>query len=80
MSDAGSIRSGRSGVSVVSNRQLHAMRNGAYRVSRMPNELIGSKDDILSSLKPTWDLRGPEQAARSTGRETPTDFKTLRFT
>jgi hypothetical protein len=80
MSDAASMRSGRSGMSAVSNQRLYAMRTGAYRISRLPPELAGSKDDIMSALKPTWDLRGAEQAARSTGRETPTDFRTLRFT
>jgi hypothetical protein len=80
MSDAGSIRSGRSGMSAVSQQQVYAMRTGAYRVSRLPPELAGSKDDIMSALRPTWDLRGSEQAARGTGRDTPTDFKTLRFT
>jgi len=76
MSDAGSVRSG---VSAVSSQQLYAMRTGAYRVSRIPKELAGSKDDIIASLRPTWDLRGPEQAARNTGRDSPAAFSTLRF-
>lgn len=77
MSDAGSVRSG---VSAVSSQQLYALRTGAYRVSRIPKELAGSKDDIIASLRPTWDLRGPEQAARNTGRDSPAAFSTLKFT
>ena len=83
MSDAASIRSGRSGrsgMSAVSSQHMYAMRTGAYRVSRIPKELAGSKDDIIASLRPTWDLRGPEQAARNTGRESPAAFSTLKFT
>ena len=79
MSDTGSVRSGRSGVSAISSQQLHAVRTGAYRVSRIPKELAGSKDDIIASLRPTWDLRGPEQAARNTGRDSPAAFSTLKF-
>ncbi len=37
--------------------QLHNIRAGAYRVSRIPKEVVGTKTDIVSSLKPTWDLR-----------------------
>lgn len=55
-SDASSMRSGRSGMS---NRQLHNLRAGAYRVSRIPKNLAGTKEDIMTGLKPTWDLRGP---------------------
>ncbi len=53
-SDAGSIRSTRSGMSAA---QLHNIRAGAYRVSRIPKEVVGTKTDNVSSLKPTWDLR-----------------------
>jgi hypothetical protein len=53
-SDAGSVRSGRSGVS---QQQLHNIRNGAYRISRLPKGLAGTKDEINSQLKPSWDLR-----------------------
>ena len=77
MSDAGSVRSG---VSSVSSQQLYAMRTGAYRISRIPKALAGSKEDIIASLRPTWDLRGPEQAARNTGRDSPSAFSTLKFT
>jgi len=55
-SDAASVRSGRSGVS---SQQLASMRAGAYRMSRIPKGLAGTKDDIMKDLKPTWDLRGP---------------------
>jgi len=54
MSDAGSIRSNRSGVS---QRQLGAIRNGAYRVSRLPQDMVGTKDDLVTSLKPQWGMR-----------------------
>lgn len=54
MSDAGSIRSNRSGVSAM---QLGAIRNGAYRVSRIPQDMVGSKDDLASTLKPQWGMR-----------------------
>lgn len=55
-SDASSIRSGRSGMSQA---QLHNLRAGAYRISRVPKELVGTKDDITSSLKPQWDMTRP---------------------
>jgi hypothetical protein len=55
-SDASSIRSGRSGIST---QQIANMRAGAYRISRIPKGLAGTKTDIMSGLKPTWDLRGP---------------------
>jgi hypothetical protein len=58
-SDVSSIRSGRSGRSGVSAQQLAHMRAGAYRMSRLPKGLAGTKDDIMSGLKPSWDLRGP---------------------
>ncbi|KAL3450905.1 hypothetical protein BJX65DRAFT_253786 [Aspergillus insuetus] len=53
-SDAGSIRSTRSGVSAA---HLHNIRTGAYRVSRLPPETVGTKDDLMSNLRPTWDMR-----------------------
>ncbi|KAF2399146.1 hypothetical protein EJ06DRAFT_73153 [Trichodelitschia bisporula] len=53
-SDAASIRSGHSGMS---NQQVYALRAGAYRVSRVPKELAGTKDDIVAELtKPSWKL------------------------
>jgi len=54
MSDAGSIRSNRSGVSA---RQLGAIRNGAYRVSRLPQDMVSTRDDMAVSLKPQWGMR-----------------------
>ncbi len=53
-SDAGSIRSNRSAMSPA---QLQSIRAGAYRVSRIPKDVVGTKTDIVQSLKPTWDLR-----------------------
>ena len=52
-SDAGSIRSNRSGMS---SRTQHAVRTGAYRVSRIPKEMVGSKVDLQQALKPSWNL------------------------
>ncbi|KAK5116613.1 hypothetical protein LTR62_007287 [Meristemomyces frigidus] len=52
-SDAGSIRSARSGISA---RQLDAVRAGAYRVSRIPKEYVSSKEDWQSQLRPKMDL------------------------
>lgn len=53
-SDAGSIHSNRTGVS---STHLHNIRTGAYRVSRLPADTVGTKDDLRSNLRPTWDLR-----------------------
>lgn len=55
-SDAGSIRSGRSNMSAV---QVANIRAGAYRVSRIPTGIVGTKDDFVTSLRPTWEQRGP---------------------
>lgn len=58
-SDAGSIRSGRSGRSVASATsaaQVHNIRTGAYRLSRIPKELAGTKHELNDSLRPKWDL------------------------
>lgn len=54
VSDAGSIRSNKSGVSAM---QIQNIRNGAYRVSRIPQDVVPAKDAIVSNLKPTWDMR-----------------------
>lgn len=55
MSEAGSIRSSRSNLS-----QMHLanIRNGAYRVSRIPKDVAGTKDDMYAALRPKWDMRG----------------------
>ncbi|MCJ1390448.1 hypothetical protein MMC18_003307 [Xylographa bjoerkii] len=55
-SDAGSIRSGRSASSAMSTVQMHSIRAGAYRVSRIPKEMVGTKDELSDSLRPKWDL------------------------
>jgi hypothetical protein len=54
MSDAGSIRSNQSGIS---SRQLGAIRGGAYRVSRIPKDVVFTKDDLSATLKPQWGMR-----------------------
>ncbi|KIV78683.1 hypothetical protein PV11_06307 [Exophiala sideris] len=53
MSETGSIRSNRSGMSAL---HLHNIRTGAYRVSRLPKEVAGTKDEMFASLKPQWNL------------------------
>ncbi|PYI10379.1 hypothetical protein BO78DRAFT_360921 [Aspergillus sclerotiicarbonarius CBS 121057] len=53
-SDAGSIRSNNTGISTT---HLHNIRTGAYRVSRLPPDTVGTKDDLISNLRPTWDMR-----------------------
>ncbi|KAI9785775.1 MAG: hypothetical protein M1839_008792 [Geoglossum umbratile] len=53
-SDAGSIRSNRTGMS---SHQLHSIRAGAYRVSRLPTNAVGTRDDLTASLRPTWGMR-----------------------
>ncbi|EKV19824.1 ankyrin repeat protein nuc-2 [Penicillium digitatum] len=52
-SDAGSIRSGRTAVSA--NHQNN-IRMGNYRVSRLPAEAVGTKDDMMASLRPKWGM------------------------
>lgn len=59
-SDAGSIRSNRSGISAV---QLHTIRAGAHRVSRIPKDLSGTKNEMDRQLRPTWDMRGEPAGA-----------------
>lgn len=56
-SDAGSIRSGRSTGSAMSAAQMHSLRAGAYRVSRIPKGVVGTKEEINNSLRPQWNLR-----------------------
>ncbi|KAL8818222.1 MAG: hypothetical protein Q9223_003089 [Gallowayella weberi] len=53
-SETGSIRSNRSAMSA---QQLHSIRSGAYRVSRIPKEVVGTKTEINESLKPNWSMR-----------------------
>lgn len=54
MSDAGSIRSNRSGVSAMTN---DAIRKGAYRVSKIPQDVVFTKQDLATTLKPQWGMR-----------------------
>ncbi|KAF7874350.1 hypothetical protein EAF04_003022 [Stromatinia cepivora] len=54
MSDAGSIRSNKSGISSV---QANAIRNGAYRISKIPQDIVFTKDDMATTLKPEWGMR-----------------------
>ncbi|KAJ5099252.1 hypothetical protein N7532_006253 [Penicillium argentinense] len=53
-SDAGSIRSNRTGIS---NVHMNNVRMGNYRVSRLPPDMVGTKDDLMASLKPDWDMK-----------------------
>ncbi|USP76560.1 hypothetical protein yc1106_03834 [Curvularia clavata] len=52
-SDAGSIRSNRSGISAAGR---FAVRSGANRVSRIPREIMGTKDDIALQLRPRMNM------------------------
>jgi hypothetical protein len=54
MSDAGSIRSNRSGISTV---QLDAIRGGAGRVSRLPGDTVFTQASLSNQLKPQWGMR-----------------------
>ena len=54
MSDAGSIRSNRSGISAVN---LNAIRSGAGRVSRLPGDMVFTAAAQLDTLKPQWNMR-----------------------
>jgi hypothetical protein len=52
-SAAGSIRSNRSGMS---NNAQFAIRSGANRVSRIPQEVVTTKDNIMDQLRPQMSL------------------------
>ncbi|KKF93776.1 hypothetical protein CFO_g3875 [Ceratocystis platani] len=54
MSDAGSIRSNRSGLSAI---QTQAIRSGAGRVSKLPEDMVFTPTDMSSALKPSWGMR-----------------------
>ncbi|TPX07856.1 uncharacterized protein E0L32_010431 [Thyridium curvatum] len=54
MSDAGSIRSNRSGISTA---QLSAIRSGAGRVSRLPGDTVFTQAALNTTLKPSWGMR-----------------------
>lgn len=53
MSDAGSIKSNRSGMSRANE---FAIRSGAGRVSRLPGDIIFSQAAMNESLKPTMNM------------------------
>ncbi|EXJ71261.1 uncharacterized protein A1O5_05067 [Cladophialophora psammophila CBS 110553] len=52
-SETGSILSNRSGISAL---HLHNIRTGAYRVSRIPKNVAGTRDELAAALRPQWDL------------------------
>lgn len=52
-SDAGSIRSNRSGMSAAGR---YAVANGANRVSKIPKEMVFTRDDMMSQLRPKLDM------------------------
>ncbi len=52
-SDAGSIRSNRSGMSATGR---FAVRSGANRVSRIPREVVGTRDDFMLQLRPQMNM------------------------
>lgn len=54
MSDAGSIRSNRSGLSAMNQA---ALRGGAGRVSRLPGDTVFTAADMGEQLRPSWDMR-----------------------
>jgi len=54
MSDAGSIRSNRSGLSAV---QQAAIRSGAGRISRLPGDTVFTQAAMTDQLKPQWGMR-----------------------
>lgn len=37
---------------------MHAnnIRAGAYRISRLPTDQVGTQGDLANSLKPKWDI------------------------
>lgn len=57
MSDSASVRSGRSARSNISNVHAYNIRNGAYRVSKIPKELGGTRNELNAMLKPSWEQR-----------------------
>ncbi|KAK6517281.1 hypothetical protein TWF281_003941 [Arthrobotrys megalospora] len=50
-SDTGSIRSNRTGLSAA-----HHSRTGAYRVSRLPQDVVPTTENMSASLKPSWNM------------------------
>lgn len=54
MSDAGSIRSNRSAMSAAAQS---AVRGGAGRVSRLPEDTVFTQHAASNELKPQWGMR-----------------------
>ncbi|OTB04364.1 hypothetical protein M426DRAFT_320961 [Hypoxylon sp. CI-4A] len=54
MSDSGSVVSNRSGIS---SANLSAIRNGAGRVSRLPEDTVFTQVAMNNTLKPSWNMR-----------------------
>ncbi|KAL2753735.1 hypothetical protein ACRALDRAFT_1082791 [Sodiomyces alcalophilus JCM 7366] len=54
MSDAGSIRSNRSGLSAAN---AYAIRSGVGRVSRLPEDTVFTQAKMDATLKPSWNMR-----------------------
>lgn len=54
MSDAGSVRSLGSGISARTN---DALRKGAGRISRLPEDQVFTQASMADQLKPKWGLR-----------------------
>ncbi|KAF2833841.1 hypothetical protein CC86DRAFT_278926 [Ophiobolus disseminans] len=52
-SDAGSIRSNRSGMSAAGR---YAVANGANRVSKIPKEMVFTRDDMMNQLRPKLNM------------------------
>ncbi|KAL2160042.1 hypothetical protein VTH06DRAFT_1697 [Thermothelomyces fergusii] len=52
--DAGSIRSNRSGLTAL---HANAIRNGAGRVSRLPEDQVFTQAALSKTLKPQWNMR-----------------------
>lgn len=52
--ETGSIRSNRSGLSAA---QVHAIRSGAGRVSKLPGDQVFTQADLSKTLKPQWGMR-----------------------
>jgi hypothetical protein len=53
-SDAGSIRSNKSGLSAL---HAQAIRNGAGRVSKLPEDQVFTQAAMAQTLKPQWGMR-----------------------
>ena len=57
MSDAGSIRSNRSGRSGISAMNQAALRGGAGRISRLPGDTVFTQAELGEQLRPQWNMR-----------------------